>query len=158
MTLKYFEIPPNEREMENLIQNMIEISRKKGVKVTTQRILIFKELLKKTKEHPSAEEIYETLKDKVYGLSLSTVYRALATFESLGLVRRIPTPDGKAHFEIATEPHNHFICKKCGKIYDLKMNEKNMTFIQEDLKGFKIESCNLVCYGVCKNCLKQLSN
>jgi len=158
MGLKYFKNPPCEQEIEDFIKNMIEVSKKKGIKVTTQRILIFKELLKRTKEHPSAEEIFETLKGRVYGLSLSTVYRALSTFENLGLVRRIPTPDGKAHFEIATEPHNHFICKECGKIYDLEVDKNSLIHEQKDLKGFKVESCNLVCYGICKDCVQKLVN
>jgi Fur family peroxide stress response transcriptional regulator len=158
MTLKYFTVQPSEKEIEHLIKNMMEISKQKGVKVTTQRILIFKELLKRTKEHPSAEEIYESLKNKIYGLSLSTVYRALATFEELGLVRRIPTPDGKAHFEIATIPHNHFICKNCGKILDIDIDKTKLIQNNQELEDFKIESCNVICYGICKNCINKLSN
>ena len=144
----------DDREVENIIKKMIEISKEKGAKVTTQRILIFKELLKHTKEHPSAEEIYEKLKDKVYGLSLSTVYRALAAFEELGLVRRIPTPDGKAHFEVANEPHGHFICQHCGKVYDLEDIKTSFQPIKEELRkrGFETENCNIVCYGICHNC------
>ena len=144
----------DDKEIEEVVKKMIEISKEKGAKVTTQRILIFKELLKHTKEHPSAEEIYEKLKDKVYGLSLSTVYRALAAFEELGLVRRIPTPDGKAHFEVANEPHGHFICQNCGKVYDLEDIKASFQPIKEELKrrGFETENCNIVCYGICQNC------
>ena len=142
------------REIDNLIQKMIETCKKKGIKVTTQRILIFKELAKHTKEHPSAEDLYNLLKDKVYGLSISTVYRALSIFESLGLVRRIPTPDGKAHFEIANEPHGHFVCHLCGKVFDLDVTSSSYKDIKENLsqKGFNLESCNLVCFGTCKDC------
>ena len=144
----------DEEEIEKLVKEMIDISKGKGAKVTTQRILIFKELLKHTKEHPSAEELYEYLKGKVYGLSFSTVYRALAAFEELGLVRRIPTPDGKAHFEIANKPHGHFICKRCGKIYDLENDEETLKEVKERLnkEGYKAEDCNFVCYGICKAC------
>jgi len=143
----------SEEEIEKLIKNMIKICKEKGIKVTTQRILIFKELAKKTKEHPAAEDIYEALKGKVYGLSLSTVYRALNTFESLGLVRRIPTADGKAHFEIANEPHGHFICQRCGKVEDIESVNLN-NLLKEEVKkqGFNPTECNFVCYGLCKEC------
>ena len=144
----------NDKEIEELIKKMIDISKERGAKVTTQRILIFKELLKRTKEHPSAEEIYESLKSKVYGLSFSTVYRALSAFEELGLVRRIPTPDGKAHFEVANKPHGHFICKNCGKIYDLENEGEILKEFKEKLnkEGFEVEECNFVCYGICQSC------
>ena len=144
----------DDNEIEKLIKKMIEISRNKGIKVTTQRILVFKELLKHTKEHPSAEELYERLKNKIYGLSLSTVYRTLTTFEKLGLVRRIPTPDGKAHFEIANKPHGHFICQNCGKVFDIDDIEPSLDSIKILLeeKGFKPQICNVICYGFCHKC------
>ncbi|RTZ57992.1 MAG: transcriptional repressor [Gammaproteobacteria bacterium] len=144
----------NEQEEEKLVKYMIKISKEKGAKITTQRILIFKELVKNTKKHPSAEDIYENLKDRVYGLSLSTVYRALSAFEELGLVRRIPTPDGKAHFEIANKPHGHFICKNCGKIIDLEDIDTSVEDLKGKLhqKGLITESCNVVCYGLCNEC------
>lgn len=147
----------DESEIENIIQRMIEISKTRGIKITTPRILIFKELVKNTKYHPSVEDLYQNLKGQIYGLSLSTIYRTLNIFEQLGLVRRIPTPDGKAHYEIANYPHGHFICKVCGKIFDLDINQSSFKKeINEILqKDFEIESCNILCYGTCKNCSKQ---
>ncbi len=144
----------SDKEMEELIGRMIEVSKRHGAKVTTQRILIFKELARRTKEHPSAEELFEGLKGKVYGLSLSTVYRTLATFESLGLVRRIPTPDGKAHYEIAGKPHGHFICQKCGGVFDLDDETLPTDEIKSKInsEGFEVKGCNLVCYGLCPSC------
>jgi len=144
----------NEEEIEKLTKELVERSKRRGSKVTTQRILIFQELAKHTKEHPSAEELYESLKDKVYGLSLSTVYRSLATFEELGLVRRIPTPDGKTHYELANEPHGHFICRNCGRIYDIEDIKTADEIFKNKLReiGYKPEMCNYTCYGICPNC------
>jgi len=147
----------NDKEIEKLLKEMIKISKSKGTKITTQRILIFKELLKHTKEHPSAEEIYENLKNKVYGLSLSTVYRALTTFEKLGLVRRIPTPSGKVRFEIANTPHGHFICQNCNKVFDIENLDKSLDGFTKglQLKGLYPQVCNIVCYGFCKDCFRK---
>ncbi len=144
----------SEDEIEKLIERLIRISKEKGAKVTTQRILIFRELAKRTREHPSAEELYESLKNKVYGLSLSTVYRTLAALERLGLVRRIPTPDGKAHFELANKPHGHFICQNCGKVEDIteEVNPSGEILKKLTSGGYKVSECNLVCYGLCPNC------
>jgi Fur family peroxide stress response transcriptional regulator len=144
----------SEEEIEKLIERLIRISKEKGAKVTTQRILIFKELAKRTREHPSAEELYESLKNKVYGLSLSTVYRTLAALERLGLVRRIPTPDGKAHFELANKPHGHFICQNCGRVEDIteEVNPSGEILKKLTSGGYKVSECNFVCYGLCSNC------
>lgn len=154
--LQYREL--KESEIEKLIQKMIEISKTKGIKITTPRILIFKELVKNTKNHPSAEDLYQNLKGQIYGLSLSTIYRSLTIFEQLGLVRRIPTPDGKAHYEIANYPHGHFICKSCGRIFDLDINQSSLKkevnkILKED---FEIETCNFLCYGTCKECSQKV--
>jgi Fur family peroxide stress response transcriptional regulator len=155
LILDYINLGMTQEKLEQIIDILIEKCKKKGMKITTQRVLIFRELVNRTKQHPTADEIYNALKNKVYGLSISTVYRALTSFEELGLVRKINTPDGKSHFELVTSPHGHFICIKCGKIFDINIKPHLETlkssFLEEE--GHKINECNFICYGICKDCL-----
>jgi len=72
-------------EMEYRIENFIIQCRELRIKVTPQRIAIYKEL-SSTGEHPSAEIIYKKIKKYYPNISLTTIYRTLETFEKLGII------------------------------------------------------------------------
>jgi len=126
-----------------------------GLKVTPQRIAIYRELASRN-DHPSAEELFRSLKNKMEGISLTTVYRTLASLEKAGLVVRVPTLKDKVHYDARTEPHSHFVCLKCGAIYDIDIPlEPNKKAIKVE---FHILECTVFCYGICKNCKKKGGN
>ncbi|WP_456342860.1 Fur family transcriptional regulator [Thermovibrio sp.] len=120
-----------------------------GLKITPQRLAVYKEIASR-QDHPSAEELYERLKDKIEGISLTTVYRTLASLEKAGLVQRVPTLKDKVRYDARVEPHSHFVCIKCGKIVDLDLiPEVDRSKIEE--LGEPV-SCTLMCYGICREC------
>ncbi len=136
--------------IEEKVEEFKEISRRKGLKITPQRIAILKEVLSRM-DHPSAEDIYESLKRKIPGISLTTVYRTLSYFEEFGFIHRVPTLTDKVRYETRTVPHSHFVCVNCGEIYDLdfvpEFDEKLLSS-----QGLEPVSCSFVCYGVCRKC------
>ena len=99
-------------------QEFIETLRKNGYKATPQRIAIFEIL--KNKDHPSAEEIYESLKKKYPSISLTTVYQTLHLFSELGIINELGFSDDRSRFDTNTHPHVNIICPICGKIRDLE--------------------------------------
>jgi len=120
-----------------------------GLKITPQRLAVYKEIASR-QDHPCAEELYERLKDKIEGISLTTVYRTLASLEKAGLVQRVPTLKDKVRYDARVEPHSHFVCIKCGKIVDLDLiPEFDRSKIEE--LGEPV-SCTLMCYGICREC------
>ncbi|WP_457677938.1 Fur family transcriptional regulator [Thermovibrio sp.] len=123
--------------------------RASGLKITPQRLAVYKEIASR-QDHPSAEELYERLKDKIEGISLTTVYRTLSNLEKAGLVQRVPTLKDKVRYDARVEPHSHFVCIKCGKILDLEVvpevNAKEIEKLGEPV------SCTLMCYGICREC------
>ncbi len=133
--------------LESKVELFKDRARKLGLKVTPQRVAVYRALLLR-KDHPSAEELYEELKGKLEGISLTTVYRSLANLEKVGLVQKIPTPNGKVRYDARVEPHSHFICLECGRIYDIEFAPR----IERELEVGKPIACSLVCYGVCKEC------
>jgi Fur family peroxide stress response transcriptional regulator len=123
--------------------------RASGLKVTPQRLAVYKEIASR-QDHPSAEELYERLKDKIEGISLTTVYRALSSLEKAGLVRRVPTLKDKVRYDARTEPHSHFVCTNCGRIFDLELIPE---LKKEKLQEYgTVVGCTLVCYGICREC------
>jgi len=88
-----------------------------NLRVTHQRIIIY-DTLTKTHEHPTAEQIYHQLKDDHPSLSLATVYKTLDTFVRYGLIKKLWSKDGAAHFDADLTTHFHLICSKTGRITD----------------------------------------
>ena len=110
--------------------------------------------LASTTAHPSAAQIYEALKTQIPELSLGTVYRNLAGFREDGEVITVAVVDGEERFDYDTSPHQHFICKKCGRVVDVRtpaLGEETLTRLQHDT-GVEIHSHALTLYGHCENC------
>ena len=70
-------------ELEQKTEWFISKCRKTGLKVTPQRLAIFRELLK-TDDHPSAEMMYSKIRHDYPGISLDTVNRTLITLNEMG--------------------------------------------------------------------------
>ena len=96
-----------------------------GLKYSRQRESI-KHFLMMTKEHPTADEVYMHVKQEYPNISLGTVYRNLNLLTDIGEAIKISTPDGGDRFDGRTAPHNHFLCKKCGRLLDLELDMKSI--------------------------------
>ena len=130
----------------------LEYYKSLGLKLTPQRLGILK-FLENNKNHPSAEDIYNALKDQFPSMSLATVYNTLDVLVEKGIVKELIIESSKRRFDPYVYPHAHFICKKCKKIIDVNM-EKNLS-IPEELKDMEIVDINLTFYGYCKDCQKK---
>ena len=107
-----------------------------------------------SREHPTAQMIYDELRPLMPKLSLGTVYRNLSLLADHGMIHRFSV-DGKAErFDGLTGNHYHFICQECGEIYDLELEE--MTVINENAQ--KVCNGHILrhttnFFGVCNNCM-----
>ena len=113
---------------------------------TSQKKLIL-ELVKKSPSHPTAQDIYYEVKKYLPRISKATVYRILKNFAKKGLIKEIPLKTSR--FDGDVSPHTHFICVKCGKIYNLF--EKTLLSFP-DIEIGRVLSVETVIYGVCKEC------
>jgi len=111
------------------------------------------EFLRERKDHPTADVVYMNVRKTFPNISLGTVYRNLTLLADIGEISRIRVGDGVDHFDADTSPHYHFICKECGSVIDLEMED--MTDINETAnKNFSglIEGHITYFYGKCGNC------
>ena len=92
-----------------------------ALKYSRQRESI-KNYLMTTKEHPTADEVYMKVKQEFPNISLGTVYRNLNLLTDIGDAIKISTPNGGDRFDGRLEPHNHFLCTKCGRLLDLDLD------------------------------------
>lgn len=103
--------------------------------------------------HPSAEYIYDILRQANSNISLATVYRNLNKMAQIGRIKKINGLEDRAHFDHNTFEHYHFICRKCGRIYDIPCDiAPDIIKKAQEETGFKIESHDIVFNGVCREC------
>jgi Fur family peroxide stress response transcriptional regulator len=134
------------------VSEFIDRSKELGIKVTPQRIAIYKELAS-TDQHPSTETIYKKIKDYYPNISLTTVYRTLETFEKLGLVSVVNVLYNAARYDANLSPHHHIVCTECKKVedvYDESLN--NLDISNKTLGDYKVEGYSLLLNGLCKSC------
>ena len=99
-----------------------------GLKVTHQRLVILG-MVSKMVNHPTAEQIYNSLKSDHPSLSLATVYKTLETFVSKDLLKRVSTPEGHKRYDPRLSNHGHIYCAKTGDIYDFYDEELDALII-----------------------------
>lgn len=121
-----------------------------GKRYSRQRELIH-QALKGTRQHPTAEMLYQWLKPENPNLSLGTVYRNLNLLVEEGAIARMAFPVER--YDANTQPHPHFRCGVCGGVYDLELpydaalDEKALVASGHDIKGHE-----LLFYGTCARC------
>lgn len=134
------------------MDNITSIFREKKLKLTPQRIAVYK-YLKNTKEHPSAETIYKALQSEYPTMSLATIYKALKTLVEVDLVQEINVGEGNFRYDGNSMPHPHIQCVNCGKVDDLENLELSHLNTQaEECSNYKVLSNKVYFYGICSNC------
>ena len=131
-----------------------------NMKYSRQRAAI-KEHLGHTLEHPTADTVYMHIRKEFPNISLGTVYRNLNLLADTGEAIKISTPNGGDRFDGRVDPHYHVVCRSCGKVYDLILDEQHIQSINEfanqHFEG-TIDSHMTLFYGICKSCQDQLTH
>jgi len=124
-----------------------------GLKVTVPRSKILT-LLESSNQHLTAEDIYQQLHDGGNDISLATVYRVLAQFESAGLVIRHNFGEGSAIYELNEgQHHDHLVCIKCSRVEEFvdEVIEQRQREIANS-KLFEMTNHSLYIFGICPGC------
>jgi Fur family transcriptional regulator, ferric uptake regulator len=122
------------------------------MKYTNQRVEILT-FLKDNYNHPTVEQIYDSVRQKLTRISKATVYQNLKFLTDKGLIQEVNIK-GVSRFEPNLEAHHHLICTKCGKIVDFQSNELTIYSLKtaKKIKEIKVQSSNTNFYGLCKKC------
>ena len=120
---------------------------KAGIRPSVQRLAIF-EYVRNSCEHPTAEVVYEALRDELGSLSLTTVYNTLKLFVDAGLILMLTIDDTFRCFDGDCSKHAHFRCNKCGKIIDFNIKKDFLSMV-EGIEGLEITDAQLYLKGLC---------
>ena len=122
--------------------------------MTKQRQIIL-EVLRNTTSHPTADWIYEQVRQTVPRISLGTVYRNLRVLKEMGDIQELNYGSTYSRFDAKSEPHYHFVCQDCGSVLDLDMpivSEINMQ-VADSVKGH-VDFHRMEFYGTCPDCVE----
>ena len=122
------------------------------IKRSRQREAI-KEYLAGTKSHPTADEVYENIRQIYPNVSLGTIYRNLNFLVEQGEIQKLSCEDNKEHYDGNARPHSHFYCRCCHKVSDLNTPMPVFHHLADEI-GFQgtIEACVTFYMGVCPLC------
>jgi Fur family peroxide stress response transcriptional regulator len=121
-----------------------------GAKVTATRVAIMKSLADRG-DHPSAEQLFLELKPFHPSLSIATVYSTAQLLAKGSLLRIISIDEKKVCFDPKVEPHGHFMCRKCKRVFDTQLG---FDLMEADMPGYvsSVEYAEIFYYGLCSKC------
>ncbi|HEX8748135.1 MAG TPA: transcriptional repressor [Pyrinomonadaceae bacterium] len=124
----------------------------RGAHLTQQRAAVF-DYLRQVEHHPSAEEVYMAVKQKLPKISLATVYKNLEALVNCGAISKLTYGDAAARYDIRTDHHYHTRCLDCGKIWDLDSKAGPDWLKQiKPQAGFAVKDYRLELLGYCREC------
>ena len=121
------------------------------IKPSVQRMAIMDYLMAHC-THPTVEEIYSALSPTMPTLSKTTVYNTLKLLTDQGAVRMLSIDERFTCYDTRTDPHAHFLCRKCGQVYDLPLPTGPVKVAAAVSEGHDVEEIHYYYKGVCKQC------
>jgi Fur family ferric uptake transcriptional regulator len=124
-----------------------------GHPLTNQRRLLL-ELLRDTKGHIDAKELFRRASVRDESISQATVYRTLNLFKKLGLIDEMRLGKIRCYYEIKqSSEHQHLVCQGCGKVMEFSSPhfEKLVEAVRLE-HNFKVTRAELYLEGYCPEC------
>jgi Fur family peroxide stress response transcriptional regulator len=136
--------------------SIIDILRKNGYKATPQRIAICRFALQ-SRDHPTAQRVYDEVKKVHPTVSLATVYKTLQILTEHGLIQELDLPESQARFDSYVEPHINLVCMRCGNIQDFDDDAAQELVERVAARAeFTGTGQRLDVYGICKTCCNKI--
>lgn len=140
--------------MASTTDDLVAILHARGQRVTSQRLVILRELRNRGR-HATAEEIHRSVRHDLPGTSTPTVYATLELLVELGLARKLDFGMGVWLYDARTEPHQHTVCRRCGRIDDIDLPLDREGLMQAAAStGFVPDAAELVVSGLCAECAR----
>ena len=138
--------------MDGTPENFRQLCAEHGIAMTHQRQVLY-EVMQGMEGHPSPEEVYDRVKEKVPAISLATVYKNIHLFVESGIFRKMSLHHGSVRVEMNNEDHHHMVCSRCKEITDIGENELGLVPTRRTLAdGFLVERYSVDVIGLCAKC------
>lgn len=122
--------------------------------LTKQRQAVL-QAIREAEEHLTANEVFESARRILPGISFATVYNSLRYLKQEGLIGEVSFGMGASRYDRKLSRHDHAVCNNCGKLVDLELSLP--AELLEEAAGrskFQAESIELTLRGLCPDCRK----
>lgn len=139
------------------VDTIVDTFKSHNLKITPQRIAVYKELIR-SENHPTADDLFQTVRREFPGISFDTVNRTLLTFTDIGLADIIEGLGNQRRFDANHDSHHHLLCINCGRIIDYYDNSFDDIEIPDDInEKYDIIGKRVVVKILCDKCMKKES-
>lgn len=125
-----------------------------GLRVTPQRRAVLSAFIDGASSHLTAEAVGERARREVPELARATVYKALAELTRVGLIQIVPGPGVTRYDANPDQDHQHFQCRCCGVLHDIKVVGLGELQLWEGT-GFVTERRTVIFEGLCPQCAQR---
>jgi len=134
------------------LEDLIELLRQSGYKITPQRRVILK-LLSGDNSHPTVEQVYQRVLLTMPDVSRTTVYSTFRELSALGELTPVhDLSEGGQRYDTDHKPHHHLYCIHCHTLVDIDHDFEGLNLAPEETGGYRILNRQVTFYGICANC------
>jgi len=121
--------------------------------ITKQRQAVL-QVIRDAEAHLTANEVFDSARRLLPGISFATVYNSLRYLKQEGLIGEVRFGTDATRYDRTLERHDHAICNSCGNLIDLDLPiPDDLLKKGERLSKFKAESIEVVLRGLCPACV-----
>jgi Fe2+ or Zn2+ uptake regulation protein len=102
--------------------------------------------------HPTAAQVFNAVHRRRPRMAVGTVYTALHYLVDRGLIAEVRRPDGVVSYDRNTHPHDHAVCRRCGRLVDVQSAVPSSYAAVEEQTGFMVELHRIEFIGLCPSC------
>lgn len=129
---------------------------KRRTRNTQQRKAVLEALRSLTGQHPTASEVFETVRLRHPKMSLATVYRSLHALVQQNQVIEMRV-ENVARYDAGPCAHHHVVCRRCGCVTDVcaeVLPEALFAFLRafESASGYNLDQHPIQVSGLCPAC------
>lgn len=122
------------------------------IRLTPQRQAVL-DVVRASKNHPTAMEVLEQVRARQPQIAYSTVYTALTALVEAGLLMELRIAGHPARYDARTEAHHHALCTRCGRIVEAELALTHEQWRQLARQtGYRVEDVHIEIYGLCPEC------
>ena len=125
----------------------------RGLRLTPQRDVLLR-ALSETTGHPTTDDLVKKVRKVLPTVSTATLYRNVQELVRAGLIGTLERSGAAVQFEVNPDHHHHFMCRRCGQVWDVYLDEVAVTVDRHrtPLKGFRIDRRDVQLHGLCAAC------
>jgi Fur family ferric uptake transcriptional regulator len=127
-----------------------------GLSLTSVRVALLETLC--VNPHSDATLLFEGVKAKLSTASMQAIYNNLNTLVEHGIVREIKPKGRPSLYETRVgDNHHHLVCRHCQLIVDTDCLDVAPCLTPTHNHGFTIDEAEIVLWGICPDCQKNLN-